>query len=80
MKKKLKIGIAVMVVAIAAVNVYLNSNNEPRDIALSGIEALAYELPEVVITCDAYEKGHGLCFRDIAGTCVWSGFQIDSCN
>ncbi len=54
MNKQLFFGLlaVVMIAAVAAFNVSLNSQEETlSDLAMENVEALAIELPEVVIEC-----------------------------
>jgi hypothetical protein len=91
MKKKILGGVALLAIAaVAAWNVSLNSQgNELSAVSLANVEALAYELPDVVITCGATE---GRCWEsdgyDIHYTpfgpffvtaCRFYGYQNVSC-
>jgi hypothetical protein len=58
MKKKVLYGFAMLlIVAIAVANFNIDFNTQRKnmsEISLANIEALAGELPEVVISCDSY--------------------------
>jgi hypothetical protein len=85
-KNKILGSLAVLaIVVIAAFNVNVNSqNNALSGVALDNVEALAYELDEVVITCGQYT---GQCWKvdefprypwsDF--TCFFTGAMIDLC-
>jgi hypothetical protein len=85
MNTKIIYSIAVLAVAVlAAINVSVNARgNGSSDIALANVEALAYELGEVTITCGQY---YGQCWKNynyFSGEytipCGWSGSQSDFC-
>jgi hypothetical protein len=66
------------VAALTAWNVHLNSSkSELSDLSLANIEALAYELDEVSITCGQY---YGQCWTMKPwGACVFTGDQNNWC-
>ncbi|MDR1221454.1 MAG: NVEALA domain-containing protein [Tannerella sp.] len=85
-KKIFGFSAALVITAMAVFNMKVNlQNKDLTDIALDNVEALAYELDEVVITCGQYT---GQCWRieefplyawigDI--TCYFSGSMNDFC-
>ena len=87
MKRKILYGIFVLALTGAAAwNLTLRANNGLSDVTLAKVEALAkYELPEVVITCNAEPIAPGKCWKDLtpvwfpAKQCEFSGMQEDYC-
>jgi hypothetical protein len=87
--KRILYGISVLVIAVlATVNVHLALNkNDLSDILLANVEALAYELPEVTITCSSGSYGqcfwstYNLCMNGeyTCYRCTYTGFQADYC-
>ncbi len=75
----------VMIAAVAALNVSLNSQKETlSDLAMENVEALAVELPETGITCSYPHCSFGyLCHRN-TGTftcyCEFTGKAADKCQ
>lgn len=92
-KKKILVGIAVLtIVVITVLNVNLNSDpNNLSSVSLVNIEALAAELPEVVISCsttyhDCYSISSsfsGKCWKPVSKTigncCQYTDYTSDYC-
>jgi hypothetical protein len=88
MKNKIIYSIAILAVTVlAAINMSVNTqDNALSDVSLSNVEALAYELDEVTITCTYPNSYGGLCHEmdteSCGGSwcgCRFTGFQSDFC-
>jgi hypothetical protein len=81
-KKIFGFSAALVITAMAVFNVKVNLQDKNlTDIALDNVEALAYELDEVVITCGQYSGQCWTANTTIIYTtlCRWTGYQADYC-
>ncbi|MDR0682815.1 MAG: hypothetical protein LBG15_13365 [Dysgonamonadaceae bacterium] len=88
MKNKIIYSVSVLAVAVlAAINMSITTlNNDLSDVSLSNVEALAYELDEVTITCSAPNPYGGQCYEMDTSSCggswcgcYFTGRQSDFC-
>ena len=80
MRKKILGLLAILIITVVAVvNLNIATNNEVlSELSLANVQALAVELPEIVITCSG-NPGGGQCWDSDLGICFYGEYTLDTC-